>query len=164
MTLNATLPAKVAAFEIEATPPPSSDITLSATLPPKTASFAVEPVGHVSLAATLLAKTAAFDVLAVPPPGEMYLSATLAAKTAAFTLASGPGTLLLTGLNTPRRLAADETDLYIAESHSLNPQQPQPSGTATSSEISRAMAISASFRPSCIDEQVGCTVSESSRG
>ncbi|NOJ77369.1 signal integration modulator SinM [Myxococcus xanthus] len=41
-------------------------------------------------------------------------------------LASGPGTPLLTGLNTPRRLAADATDLYIAESHSLNPQQPQP--------------------------------------
>ncbi|AKQ65518.1 hypothetical protein A176_002430 [Myxococcus hansupus] len=41
-------------------------------------------------------------------------------------LAAGPGTLLVTGLNTPRRLAADATDLYISESHSLNPQQPQP--------------------------------------
>lgn len=41
-------------------------------------------------------------------------------------LASGPGTTLLTGLNTPRRLAADRADLYIVESHSLNPQQPQP--------------------------------------
>ncbi|WP_426752880.1 signal integration modulator SinM [Myxococcus sp. Y35] len=41
-------------------------------------------------------------------------------------LAPGPGTVLLSGLNTPRRLAADATDLYISESHSLNPQQPQP--------------------------------------
>ncbi|MFP2962392.1 signal integration modulator SinM [Myxococcus sp. 1LA] len=41
-------------------------------------------------------------------------------------LAPGPGTPLLTGLNTPRRLAVDGTDIYIAESHSLNPQQPQP--------------------------------------
>ncbi|NVI97040.1 signal integration modulator SinM [Myxococcus sp. AM009] len=41
-------------------------------------------------------------------------------------LAPGPGTPLLTGLNTPRRLAVDGADLYIVESHSLNPQQPQP--------------------------------------
>ncbi|ATB48752.1 signal integration modulator SinM [Corallococcus macrosporus] len=41
-------------------------------------------------------------------------------------LAPGLGTPLLTGLNTPRRLAVDGADLYIVESHSLNPQQPQP--------------------------------------
>ena len=41
-------------------------------------------------------------------------------------LAPGPGTVLLSGLNTPRRLASDERNFYVVESHSLNPQQPQP--------------------------------------
>ncbi|MFP2932420.1 signal integration modulator SinM [Pyxidicoccus sp. 3LG] len=36
------------------------------------------------------------------------------------------GTELAAQLNTPRRLAVDATDLYISESHSLNPQQPSP--------------------------------------
>jgi len=36
------------------------------------------------------------------------------------------GTELALRLNTPRRLALDATDLYISESHSLNPQQPSP--------------------------------------
>ncbi|MBZ4423027.1 signal integration modulator SinM [Myxococcus sp. RHSTA-1-4] len=36
------------------------------------------------------------------------------------------GAELATRLNTPRRLAVDATDLYISESHTLNPQQPQP--------------------------------------
>ncbi|WP_164000779.1 signal integration modulator SinM [Pyxidicoccus caerfyrddinensis] len=40
--------------------------------------------------------------------------------------AAQTGTELLTRLNTPRRLALDTTDLYISESHSLNPQQPSP--------------------------------------
>lgn len=37
-----------------------------------------------------------------------------------------PGTELATGLNTPRRLAVDATDVYVSESHTLNPQQPEP--------------------------------------
>ena len=37
-----------------------------------------------------------------------------------------PGTELIPARNTPRRLAVDATDLYISESHSLNPQQPSP--------------------------------------
>ncbi|QSQ25201.1 signal integration modulator SinM [Pyxidicoccus parkwayensis] len=40
--------------------------------------------------------------------------------------AEQPGTDLATRLNTPRRLAVDATDVYISESHSLNPQQPTP--------------------------------------
>jgi hypothetical protein len=36
------------------------------------------------------------------------------------------GTELAARLNTPRRLALDATDLYLSESHSLNPQQPSP--------------------------------------
>jgi len=33
-----------------------------------------------------------------------------------------PGTVLVPGLNNPRRLAVDATDIYISESHSLRPQ------------------------------------------
>ncbi|NMO22259.1 signal integration modulator SinM [Pyxidicoccus fallax] len=40
--------------------------------------------------------------------------------------AAEPDTELATRLNTPRRLAVDTTDIYISESHSLNPQQPSP--------------------------------------
>ncbi|MFP2910977.1 signal integration modulator SinM, partial [Pyxidicoccus sp. 3LFB2] len=36
------------------------------------------------------------------------------------------GTELASRLNTPRRLAMDATDIYVSESHSLNPQQPSP--------------------------------------
>jgi hypothetical protein len=38
------------------------------------------------------------------------------------------GTVLASGLNTPRRLAVDATHLYISESHSLNPNQQTGAG------------------------------------
>jgi hypothetical protein len=51
--------------------------------------------------------------------------------------AAVPGTVLASRLNTPRRLAVDATDLYVSESHSLNPQQPQP-GPGTVWKLSRS--------------------------
>lgn len=47
------------------------------------------------------------------------------------------GTELAARLNTPRRLALDATDLYLSESHSLNPQQPSP-GAGQVLKLSRA--------------------------